>query len=238
MQSHLAFLHTSPVHIDTFNRLIQEASLELSIRHIVEEQFLTEARDKGITQNLDERIRDCILSAIKKGATVILCTCSTIGASAEKVNNLTDGVIVRIDRPMAEKAVEIGSRIIVAAALESTIAPTRDLILETAKARQKRVELIEVFCDNAWSRFEEGDYKGYFSEIARNIKDRASEGDVIVLAQASMAGAANLCPEISVPILSSPEIGLMYAANVWKQRGCALTHDIQKKGYENDARPY
>ncbi len=220
MQSHLAFLHTSPVHIGTFNRLMEEASLELPVRHIVEEQFLTEARDKGITQKLDERIRNCILSERKKGATVILCTCSTIGASAEKVNHLIDGVIVRIDRPMAEKAVEIGSRIIVAAALESTIAPTRDLILETAKVRQKRVELIEVFCDNAWIRFEEGDHNGYFSEIARNIKDKAPEGDVIVLAQASMAGAANLCPEVSVPILSSPEIGLMYVANVWKQKCC------------------
>ena len=29
MQSHLAFLHTSPVHVDTFNRLIAEAALEL-----------------------------------------------------------------------------------------------------------------------------------------------------------------------------------------------------------------
>ena len=66
MQSHLAFLHTSPVHIDTFNRLIEEASLKLPVRHIIEEQFLTEARDKGITQKLDERIRDCILSERKK----------------------------------------------------------------------------------------------------------------------------------------------------------------------------
>ena len=218
MKSHLAFLHTSPVHIDTFNRLIEEAALELPIRHIVEEQFLTEAREKGITQKSDERIRDCILYAIAEGATVVLCTCSTIGASAEKVNNLTDGVIVRVDRPMAEKAVEIGSRIIVAAALESTIAPTSNLILETAKARRKNVELIEVFCSNAWSKFEERNQKGYFGEIARNIKAKAPEGDVIVLAQASMAGAANLCPEISVPILSSPKIGLMYAANVWERQ--------------------
>ena len=119
---------------------------------------------------------------------------------------------------MAEKAVEIGSRIIVAAALESTIAPTSDLILETAKARRKNVELIEVFCSNAWGKFEEGNQRGYFGEIAQNIKDKAPEGDVIVLAQASMAGAANLCPEISVPILSSPEIGLMYAANVWRRQ--------------------
>ena len=61
MQSHLAFLHTSPVHVDTFNRLIAEAASELPIRHIIEEQFLTEAQNKGITQNLNERIRDCIL---------------------------------------------------------------------------------------------------------------------------------------------------------------------------------
>jgi hypothetical protein len=219
MQPHLAFLHTTPVLIDTFDRLIEEAGLELPIRHIVEEQFLTEARDKGITQNLDERIGGRIRSAVEEGAAVVLCTCSTIGASAEKANDSTDGVIVRVDRPMAEKAVELGSRIVIAAALRSTLAPTRNLILETARTRQKRVELIEVFCENAWSQFEAGDHNGYFTEIARKLKENATEGDVIVLAQASMAGAANLCPEVSVPILSSPEIGLQYAVNVWKQQG-------------------
>ena len=219
MQPHLAFLHTTPVLIDAFDRLIEEAGLELPIRHIVEEQFLTEARDKGITQNLDERIGGRIRSAIEEGAAVVLCTCSTIGASAEKANDSTGGAIVRVDRPMAERAVELGSRIIIAAALESTLAPTRNLILEVASTRQKRVELIEVLCDNAWSRFEEGDNEGYFSEIARKLKERASEGDVIVLAQASMAGAAKLCPEISIPILSSPEIGFQYAVDIWKQKG-------------------
>ena len=219
MQPHLAFLHTTPVLIDAFDRLIEEAGLELPIRYIVEEQFLTEARDKGITQDLDERIGGRIRSAVEEGANVVLCTCSTIGASAEKANDATDGVIVRVDRPMAERAVELGSRIIIAAALESTLAPTRDLILETARMRQKPVELIEVFCENAWSQFEEGDRQGYYGEIARKIKESAPEGDVIVLAQASMAGAANLCPEISVPILSSPEIGLRYAVNVWKEKG-------------------
>ena len=219
MKSHLALLHTTPVLIDTFNRLIEENAEELPIRHIVEERFLTEARDKGITQNLDERIGGRIRSAIEEGAAVVLCTCSTIGASAEKANDSTGGAIVRVDRPMAERAVELGSRIIIAAALESTLAPTRNLILEVASTRQKRVELIEVLCDNAWSRFEEGDNEGYFSEIARKLKERASEGDVIVLAQASMAGAAKLCPEISIPILSSPEIGFQYAVDIWKQKG-------------------
>ncbi len=219
MKSHLALLHTTPVLIDTFDRLIEEADLEFPVRHIVEERFLTEAREKGISQDLDGRIQGRICSAIEEGASVVLCTCSTIGASAESANDKADGVIVRVDRPMAAKAVEIGSRIIVAAALESTLAPTRNLILEVASMRQKRVELIEVLCDNAWSRLEEGDNEGYFSEIASKLKERASEGDVIVLAQASMAGAAKLCPEISIPILSSPEIGFQHAVDIWKEKG-------------------
>ena len=217
MKSHLAFLHTTPVLIDTFDRLVAEADTELTVRHIVEEEFLTEAREKGISQDLNGRIQGRIGAAIEEGASVVLCTCSTIGASAESANDTADGVVVRVDRPMAEKAVEIGSRIIVAAALESTLAPTRNLILEVASTRNKRIDLIEVLCDNAWSRLEEGDNEGYFSEIASKLKERASEGDVIVLAQASMAGAAKLCPEISIPILSSPEIGFRHAVEIWKR---------------------
>ncbi|MDE3001581.1 MAG: hypothetical protein OXU79_21090 [Gemmatimonadota bacterium] len=217
MKSHLAFLHTTPVLIGTFDRLVEKADLNLPVRHIVEEAFLTEAREKGISQDLDGRIQGRIDAAIEEGAAVVLCTCSTIGASAESANDTADGVVVRVDRPMAEKAVEIGSRIIVAAALESTLAPTRNLILEVASTRKKRVDLVEVLCGDAWSRLEEGDNDGYFSEIARRLKERASEGDVIVLAQASMAGAAELCPEISIPILSSPEIGFQHAVEIWKR---------------------
>lgn len=219
MKSHLAFLHTTPVLIDTFDRLAKEADPELPVRHIVEEGFLTEAREKGISQDLDGRIQGRIGAAIEEGARVVLCTCSTIGASAESANDTADGVVVRVDRPMAEKAVEIGSRIIIAAALESTLAPTRNLILDVASARKKRIDLVEVLCDHAWSRLEAGDNEGYFSEIARKLKERASEGDVIVLAQASMAGAAELCPELSIPILSSPEIGFRHALDIWKQKG-------------------
>ena len=219
MKSHLALLHTTPVLIDTFDRFVKEADPEFPVKHIVEEEFLTEAREKGISQDLDGRIKGRIRSAVEDGAAVVLCTCSTIGASAESANDAADGVVIRVDRPMAEKAVEIGSRIVIAAALESTLAPTRDLVLETAGARQKRVELIEVLCDEAWSRLEAGDQQGYFHEIARTLNERASEGEVIVLAQASMAGAADLCPEISIPILSSPEIGFQHAVDIWKEKG-------------------
>jgi hypothetical protein len=122
---------------------------------------------------------------------------------------------MRVDRAMAERAVELGQRIIVAAALTSTIAPTRELILDAARRSGKEVELVELLCGPAWPKFEQGDLVGYLDEIAACLRRVATDGDVIVLAQASMAGAAALCADLPIPILSSPRLGLEAAIKAY-----------------------
>jgi hypothetical protein len=42
------------------------------------------------------------------------------------------------------------------------------------------------------------------------------EGDVVVLAQASMAGAAPLCAGLPLPVLSSPSLGLEAALAAYR----------------------
>jgi hypothetical protein len=118
---------------------------------------------------------------------------------------------------MAKKAVATGSRIIVAATLPSTIGPTTDLILDEAHQAGKKVEIVELLCASAWAKFEQGDRQGYLADIAHHLQQAASQGDVIVLAQASMAGAADLCPDLSIPILSSPRLGLEAAVRLCAQ---------------------
>ncbi|NEA02203.1 arylsulfatase, partial [Streptomyces sp. SID10116] len=51
---------------------------------------------------------------------------------------------------------------------------------------------------------------GYAEGVARAVRD-VRDADVIVLAQASMAGAEALVPEVRVPVLSSPRLGLTAA---------------------------
>ena len=53
-----------------------------------------------------------------------------------------------------------------------------------------------------------GDNAGYLQKIAEVIRMMEPKSDVVVLAQASMAGAAELLPDIQVPILSSPKLGV------------------------------
>ena len=205
----LAFLHTSPVHIATFGQLLAEIDPSVAARHIVDESLLEEARAAGeLTPALEQRIAAALRDASAPDGAVVLCTCSTIGGCAEAAGTRAGCVVLRIDRPMAERAVALGDRILVAAALASTLAPTRALILDAARAAGQQIELRDLLCEPAWALFERGDLAGYAQAIAKGLRAAAGVADVIVLAQASMAAAAPLCADLGIPILSSPRLGL------------------------------
>jgi hypothetical protein len=209
MTKSLALLHTSPVHIATFSRLLAELDPSISARHIVEEDLLNTARAAGhITPALEQRIASAVSDAGAPDDTVVLCTCSTIGGSAEAAGARAGQAVLRVDRPMAERAVALGSRILVAAALASTLTPTHELILDAASRAGKPIELTELLCTPAWALFEAGDLAGYAQAIAEALRAGAGDAEVIVLAQASMATAALLCADMGLPILSSPRLGL------------------------------
>lgn len=217
MTKQLVFLHTSPVHIATFDRLVGELAPEIPVQHLVDESLLQEARTTGITAQLAQRVTDRVVDGLGADGAVMLCTCSTIGGCAEAVSQGTERPVLRVDRAMAEKAVALGSHIVVVAALASTLTPTRQLLLEVAAALAKPVQIDEVLCADAWTKFEQGDQAGYLHAIAACLRDYAAKGDVIVLAQASMADAAKLCADLSVPILSSPRLGLEAAIEAYRR---------------------
>jgi Asp/Glu/hydantoin racemase len=208
MTKTLTFLHTSPVHVATFDRLLAELDPRIPVRHIVDETLLAEARAAGAnTPQLARRIARTIGEAIERDAAVVVCTCSTIGGSVEQLREQTSAPVMRIDRAMAERAVALGVRTVVVAALASTLEPTSALLREAALRQGKTIAIVEAVSATAWSRFEAGDQAGYLADIAATLRRAAPAGDVIVLAQASMAQAAELCPELTIPILSSPRLG-------------------------------
>ncbi|MGW5661749.1 aspartate/glutamate racemase family protein [Streptomyces sp. NPDC003758] len=202
----LALLHTSPVHVPVFEALRDAAHPELGLTHHVATELLDRARAYGPGAVADD-VRDVLRGVVAEGARAVLCTCSTIGAVAERADV---GVpVLRVDRPMAAAAVAKGSRIVVVAALESTLEPTVALVREEAVGRGP-VEPRSLLVDDAWARFEAGDTDGYLRVIA-DAADAVTDADAIVLAQASMAPARHLTAT-TVPVLSSPELGLAAAA--------------------------
>ncbi|GGV65204.1 hypothetical protein GCM10010294_17890 [Streptomyces griseoloalbus] len=205
----LALLHTSPVHVPVFDALRDEGHPGLELRHFVAEELLERARATGPAAVADD-VRARVREAVDGGARAVLCTCSTIGHIAEQAAARAGVPVLRVDRPMAGVAVAAGPRVVVLAALESTLRPTVALIEEEARRAGQAVEVRTVWVAGAWERFEAGDAEGYVRRIA-DAADAVTGADVIVLAQASMAPAERLTTA-TVPVLSSPRPGLAAGA--------------------------
>jgi hypothetical protein len=218
----LALLHTAQAHVQTFARLAREIDETVPVRHEVQESLLSLARTSGV---LSDAVRAAVASAVRElaesGARLIVCTCSTVGAIAESGGANAGVTVMRIDRPMAEQAVASGRRILVLAALRSTVAPTLSLLRQIAADTHRSPEVVEAVCEQAWQHFEAGNLKEYAVEIAKTIEDAARPTDVVLLAQASMAPAAALVRRPELMILSSPRLGMEAAISIYRRASSA-----------------
>lgn len=200
----LTLLHTAEVHKATFDALRDRIAPDVELEHIVRPDWLDTARNDGISDALHQQIAESIAAAPNR----VLCSCTSIGETAEKSG------AVRIDRPMMEAAAAIEGPILLVYALESTAAPSRALLDEAcdAVAHQGGVEML--FVEAAWPHFETGNTTQFYSEIAKAIRGALRlqpETASVVLAQASMASAANLLTDLPQTVLSSPETALRAA---------------------------
>jgi hypothetical protein len=137
-----------------------------------------------------------------------VCTCSTIGGAAEATDTAGRFTAMRIDRPMADHAVVLGPNVLVLAALTSTFGPTRALLEDSARRRGVPLVLEERLVEGAWPHFELGDRERYYDTIAAALREDLTSFGAVVLAQASMAPAAERVRGVAVPILASPRLGV------------------------------
>lgn len=209
MRQHIAFLHTSPVHVETFGRLVEAADPAVLVEHVVAEDLLHDAQRLGADDpGLVGRIHKAMADAAAHGAAMVVCTCSTIGGAAERTPTGAGFTVARIDRAMADRAVELGPRILIVAALASTLMPTARLIQESAVARHAEVVLDHLLVDGAWLYFQSGDRIAFLATVAAAVRAHPGPADAVVLAQASMAPAADLLRDLGVEVLSSPARGV------------------------------
>lgn len=211
-EAEIAFLHTSAVHIATFDALRDRLAPGLALRHEVREELLQPSQRAGCcAPNLISSTRAMVDALAEPPARVVVCTCSTLGPLVEAIGEAHDVAVIRIDRPMADEAVERGGQIAVCATLDTALHATCDLVHASASAANKAVSLTEHFFDGAWDAFEDDDLDTYYQTIAAGLRRVAVHADIILLAQASMEPAVKLCTNLGVPVLTSPESGFRAA---------------------------
>ncbi len=206
MKYDITFMHTGQVHIEKFGPLVAELSPKLKVNHVVDESLLTHAQKFGVDSNLKSKLI-AQLDTLSLESKVIVITCSSIGTIAEEVTYLNGCVIQRVDQAMADFAVENGDNILVLAALESTLEPTRDLLMKSLATYQSASKITLYRIEHAWESFLAGKMDDYYDQISAVISANEKKFDLIVLAQASMS-EVQAKVNVSIPIVSSPRLGV------------------------------
>ena len=215
----LGLIHTSATLVPVFAQLCKEKLPGVETFNIADDSLVKGIIAAGsLTAQISRRVASYLESAELAGADYIMVTCSSIGPAVEAGAKLIGVPVLRVDQPMADKAVQTGKRIGVVATLRTTMEPTADLIVRRAQAAGKKIELTTKLCEGAFEALMSGDAATHDAKVAAALKELSQQVDVIVLAQASMARVVEaLKPEDKrVPILASPGIAVDYLATILK----------------------
>ncbi len=214
-QKTLGLVHTSATLVPVFARLCKAKLPGVDVFNIVDDSLVKGITAAGsITPQISRRVLDYLKSAESAGADQILVTCSSIGPAVEAAAPSLHTPVLRVDQPMADQAVQIGTRIGVIATLRTTLEPTADLIQRRAQKAGKRIDLTSRLCEGAFDALMSGDAAKHDGMVAAALKELSAEVDVIVLAQASMARVVEglAAADKRVPILASPPLAVEYLA--------------------------
>ncbi|HWP39521.1 MAG TPA: aspartate/glutamate racemase family protein [Tepidisphaeraceae bacterium] len=220
MPKQIALIHTSPAMIPVFKTLTGELLPGMQVVNMVDESLLCDIiACKGCPPATARRLVGHVIAAESAGAELILVTCSSMGRAVELAQALVSARVLRVDEPMAERAVASGSRIGVIATLPSTLEPTAALIRSKAAEAGRSVQVSSVVVEGAFEAVINGDGAKHDALVGAALRELAKRVDVIALAQASMARVVDsLGPlDTPLPILSSPRLAVQRLAELARQ---------------------
>ncbi|PJI89329.1 Asp/Glu/hydantoin racemase [Sphingomonas koreensis] len=215
----LGLVHNSPMLAGVFNEIAARVMPDVRILHFVDESTIKNTIAAGHLQKSTMRqVIRLVGSTFDAGCDVAMVTCSSIGRAVEMAAELYDQPVLRVDRAMAEQAVASATRIGVVATLSTTLDPTADLVRRVAAEQGKAIELVAHLCEGAFDAVMAGDGATHDRIVGEALTTALADVDAIVLAQASMARVVAALPEgaVKVPVLASPELGMLRAAEVLK----------------------
>lgn len=212
MSARVVYIHTVPSLVTPFNELSKELFPPgVDWFHIADEMLLKLVLAQGgLTPFIFRRVAEHVVAAYEAGATLIQVTCSSISPCVVASRPMVPVPVLKIDEPMVDCALQMGTRIGVVATVPTTLKPTTELVFERAKHWGKEVQVESVLCEGAFNALMSGDGETHDRIIRQHLRDLMERTQVIVLAQASMARvAATISPEEQkAPILSSPRLAV------------------------------
>lgn len=204
----LAVLHTVSALAERFKPMFRDALGDrVDAFHMVDESLLQDVMRRGHGPNITRRIVSFAERAEDAGADLIVFTCSSTSPGIDVARQTVGVPILKIDDPMAAKAVQLGKRIGVVCTANSTVGPSTEIVRTHAREQTREVEVEGLLVEGAFQALAAGNREAHDRLVRDAAAALANRSDVIVLAQASMAHLeAPIAAAAKVPVLSSPRL--------------------------------
>jgi Asp/Glu/hydantoin racemase len=202
----ITLIHTSASMLPVFKKHTDELLPGRQVVNMVDESLLCDILREGrLPPATARRLVSHVCSAADAGASHIIVTCSSMGPAVEASQLLVSAKVSRVDEAMISRALTVGNRVGVLATLPSTLAPTVERI-----SRSRDAIVTQQLVAGAFQAVITGDGATHDRLVGDAIRQMWPNVDVILLAQASMARAADALAESDrrVPILSSPRLAI------------------------------
>lgn len=209
MSKKVVIIHTSLVSHAALNNLFKEIMPDVKVHNIVDDSLLDEVKTVGhVTPKIIGRMVEYFKAAESIGADLIFNQCSSVGEAAQIAAKCVNIPMLRIDQPMAEKAVSLGKKIAVVGTVTSTMEPSCRIVQQMAEKHQKQVDVVPYVIDGALDLLMTEGQARHNQFVLEKLKEIQQHFDVIVLAQGSMAVLEPELHQISIPVLTSPRLAV------------------------------
>ena len=191
---------------------------DVRVLNLLDEALLKDAERLGrITPGLVRRMTGLVALHEASGAEAVLFSCNAYSPYVDQVRAQSNVPVLPIDEAMIERALALGRRIGVLATVPAGLEQQRQSLDRAAGAAGKPIELEAVLRPDAFAALNAGDAATHDRVLLDELEKLAPKVDVVILAQASMAGLSEkVPPETPVPVLSSPQLAVQQVKEILK----------------------
>lgn len=205
----IAFIHATRVAIPPIEMAAGQIWPAAETISIMDESLsIDRQKSRELSTDLFGRIVRLARYAENAGANAVLFTCSAFGEAIDKAADTSAVPIMKPNEAMFDAALRLGDRVAMIYTFPPAAKTMEEEFEQAAQEQGRTAVLTSYFCEGALKAKRAGDdalHDHLVAETAREITD----ADVIMLAQFSMAGAAEKVRRQSVAaVLTSPEAAM------------------------------
>jgi hypothetical protein len=202
----IALISATPVAIPPAVSSLERALRGVRVWNILDDRLLTDADEAGgLTPGLVARMERLIDHAVREGSDGVLLTCSMYGPVAQA--SVAGPLVLAADDAAFDAVIEDRhERVLVLASLPVALDDTVRRLSAHLAAHGRKVALTADVAHGAFDSANSGDADGLVHSLENASRPHVGAIDAVLLAQFSLAPAADrLSAILGVPVLSGPD---------------------------------